>query len=363
MRKPNKSLWISAASAAAVGLFGLAPANAGFYDGKTVTVIINAGAGGGQTRSGQAFMSFMQKHLGKGTNMVIKNLPGAGGIRGMNFMTEKAKPDGMTIMWGSGNHMGPLLKMPGTRYEISDFKIIGAGESSFVSIMRTDTKPGIKKPGDIMNVQGLIVGGRAPNSALDIFARMPLEILGIKYRYVPGYKAQPKLKAALLAKEINYLTTGHQGYRAFYENTNLKDGSGIALYYHSALDRNGKPKRLPYYPDSLPHFLDLYKAVKGGTPSGPAWEAYKWVSTYVTRPQLTLAPPKTPAALVSELRRAYGETVKDPAFKAAYKKQFTDFPNYIVGKDAEWLINTYRNISPAGIEGLKRLVAKKKKKK
>jgi hypothetical protein len=172
------------------------------------------------------------------------------------------------------------------------------------------------------------------------------------------------MNAAIRAGEINYLTTGHQGYRAFYEKTNLSDGSGIALYYHSALDKNGNFKDLSdRYPKKIPHFVDLYKEIHGKLPSGPAWEAYKWVSTYVIRPQLLLAPKGTPDAAVNELRAAYGKTVKDPAFQAAYRKQFTDLPNYSVGKDAEWLINTYRNISPAGLAGLKQMVAKRKKKK
>ena len=93
----NKSLWITTA-AAAIGMAGLAPANAGFYDGKDVTVIINAGAGGGQTRSGRLVTDSRKKDRGKGTNMVMKNSAGAGGVKGMNFLAEKSKPNGLTVL-------------------------------------------------------------------------------------------------------------------------------------------------------------------------------------------------------------------------------------------------------------------------
>ena len=56
------------------------PASAGFYDGKDVTVIVNAGAGGGLTRTGRLFTTTMKKHLGQNTNMVIKNIAGGGGV-------------------------------------------------------------------------------------------------------------------------------------------------------------------------------------------------------------------------------------------------------------------------------------------
>ena len=56
--------------AGVIGMVTAAPAQAGFYDGKDVTVIINAGAGGGLTRTGRLFTTHMKKHLGKDANMV-----------------------------------------------------------------------------------------------------------------------------------------------------------------------------------------------------------------------------------------------------------------------------------------------------
>ena len=75
-------------------------AKAGFYDGKDVTVIVNAGAGGGLTRNGRTLAGYMKKYLGKGTNMIIKNVAGGGGTKGFNFLTEKTKSNGLTILFG-----------------------------------------------------------------------------------------------------------------------------------------------------------------------------------------------------------------------------------------------------------------------
>ena len=57
---------------------------------------------------------------------------------------------------------------------------------------------------------------------LGLFSRMPFAMLGIKNRFVVGYKNQPKLKAAMLQNEIQALTTGNPGYFAFYVNDTLK---------------------------------------------------------------------------------------------------------------------------------------------
>ncbi|MBT5940501.1 MAG: hypothetical protein HOG95_11285, partial [Rhodospirillaceae bacterium] len=110
----SKTLLLAAGT---VGIMAAAsPSHAGFYDGKDVTVIINAGAGGGLTRSGRLFTSNMKKYLGKGTNLVIKNIAGAGGVKGMNFLHEKAKPNGLTLLWGTSQQMAQLLKLRGVRF-------------------------------------------------------------------------------------------------------------------------------------------------------------------------------------------------------------------------------------------------------
>ena len=337
-------------------------AHAGFYDGKDVTVLIGSGAGGGLTRAGRAVMTAVGRFLGKDTNMVIKNMPGAGGAKALNFFAAKARPDGLTLSFGPPRQIGKLLNMPGVRFEPAEFVMIGANDASFVSIVSTTT--GVKKPTDILNAKGLIVGGRSPASSLDIFARVPLQILGIDHGYVPGYRGQPKLKAAIMGGEINALTTGFAGHVAFYENDLLKKGTAIALYYHSALDKNGEPIRLPEYPPNIKHFVDFYKDTHGGkAPSGPKWEAYKWYATYNTRAQVVMAPKGTPAERVAELRAAYKAAIADPTFRAAYKKQFKIIPNFWVGKDAEWLLTDYKKISPEALAGMKAMAGPAKKKK
>jgi putative tricarboxylic transport membrane protein len=354
---------IPAAAVALMVVVSYAPmAGAAFYDGKNVTVIVNAGAGGGLTRTGRLFMATMKKHLGTNTNMVIKNIAGGGGVKGLNFLAEKAKPDGLTVLWGPANQMAKLLNLPGVRFDPKELQIIGAGAISYVSIARADAGDGLKTPADLLKVKRLIVGGRGTTDGLGMFARLPLDVLGVKYRYVPGYTSQPKLNAAIRSREIQSLTTGHPGYVAFYENTILKSGEAVALYYHSPVDRSGEPQRMSYYPAGLKNFLDFYRDANGGKdPSGPMWEAYKWFSTYGTRSLGLYAPKGTDAAKVAALRAAFAKTVADREFVDAYVKRLKATPNFLVGKDAEFLLADYDKVSPAAVAGLKRLTKRRRK--
>lgn len=335
---------------------------AGFYDGKTITMIVNSGAGGGLTRGAQTLSKAMQKYVGQNSKIVVKNIPGGGGVKGANFLAEKAKADGMTVLYGPAQQMPWLLKMPGVRFDPSEFRIIGVGDTTFLTMARTDTGSGVKTPADIVKSGGVKFGGRGPTSPLDIFGRLPLLILGVEHNYVPGYRGQPKLNQAIRSKEINTLSTGANGYHAFYKDTLVKNGEAIMLFYNSPVGKDGSPIRYKdRFPPEIKHFVDLYREVHGKDPSGPLWEAYKWVSSYLIRPTSVVAPKGTPDAQLALLRTAYGKAVADPGFQAEWKKQFIDLPNFLVGKDAEWLLDSFKNMPEDAKNSLKILTAKKKK--
>ena len=362
LKKP--ALAVAAIGAMTV-LYPYAGSQAGpYYDGKNVTVIVNAGAGGGLTRSGRLFTKAMQKYLGKDTNMIIKNLPGGGGVKGMNFLAEKAKPDGLTVLWGTSQQMAQLLKLPGVRFDLAKMVVIGAGASSYVTIARSDFPPGLKTASDLLKVKRMIVGGRGTTDGLGLWARLPLKIMGINYRYVPGYRGQPKLNAAIRSKEIGLLGTGSTGYFAFYENTILKSGEGIALYYHSNLKPDGKFSNPGVFPAKLLHFSDFYRKTHGGkSPSGPLWEAYKWLSKFNSRPFGMYTRKSVPADRVAELRAAFKKTLSDKGFIAGWRKAQKLDPNFGVGKEVNWVLREFRNISPQALAGLKTLTDKGKKRK
>jgi tripartite-type tricarboxylate transporter receptor subunit TctC len=353
---------ILAAGAVGMAISAFAtPATAAFYEGKTITVIVGSSAGGGLSRSARTFMKHMENYIPGKPNVIIKNLPGAGGNVARNFMYNKAKKDGLTLHWGTLNQLGHVLKSKGIQFDPSKFLMIGAGDTTYFTLARTDTGKGLKTAPELMTAGGLIVGGRAPTSNLDIFTRGPLKILGLEHRYVPGYKGQAKMNPAIRAKEINLLTTGNGGYVGFYRDTILKNGEAVGLFYHSAINAKGEVSRKPgLYGDAV-NFVDYVKSVTGKEPSGDAWEAYKWLATYSIWPFMLVAPPGVSGDAVAELRAAFDKTTADSKFTADYAKSVGAVPNYASGKDSEWLLRDYKNVSPAVLNGLKLITARVKK--
>ena len=124
------SRWKQAALAASMaGLAALAaPAvrAAGYYEGKTVTMIVPNTPAGAMTQYARMLAPVMAKHLGA-KDVRVDNQPGAGSLRGTN-MTWNAKPDGLTIAFTNLPTliMAQLAGSPGVNFDAAKFTYLGS---------------------------------------------------------------------------------------------------------------------------------------------------------------------------------------------------------------------------------------------
>src|SRR5438874_12678080 len=88
-----------AALAALVSLCNCASAEPieDFYKGKQINWILSAGAGGGYASYAHVFAPYFSAHIPGRPNIIVQNMPGAGGIRAMIFLQNVAPKDGTMI--------------------------------------------------------------------------------------------------------------------------------------------------------------------------------------------------------------------------------------------------------------------------
>src|SRR6266545_1452407 len=107
-RKPRPSHWLrgnaamrwitaSFALLLALGTSASAEPIEDFYKGKTINWILSAGAGGGYSSYAHVLAPYLSAHIPGKPNIVVQNMPGAGGIRAMIFLSNVAPKDGTTI--------------------------------------------------------------------------------------------------------------------------------------------------------------------------------------------------------------------------------------------------------------------------
>ena len=86
---------------AALAAFVVAPspaaAQADFYKGRTIELIVSTGVGGGLDANARVVVRHLVNHIPGQPTIVVKNMPGAGHIRAANYVFAQAPKDGTTI--------------------------------------------------------------------------------------------------------------------------------------------------------------------------------------------------------------------------------------------------------------------------
>jgi tripartite-type tricarboxylate transporter receptor subunit TctC len=68
-----------------------------FYSGKTVTIVIAAGAGGSHSAYSLLLVPYLKKNMPGNPTFVVQHMPGAGGTKAANYLYNTAPRDGTYI--------------------------------------------------------------------------------------------------------------------------------------------------------------------------------------------------------------------------------------------------------------------------
>jgi len=329
-----------------------------FYKGKRITILINYSAGGPTDIEARLFARHLGKHIAGKPQIISKNMAGAGGVVATNFLGQSAKPDGRTMGYftalASTQAFKPL-KDAGLKVDPASFGLIATQAGTSYGYIRKDTPPGINKPEDILKADGMKVSGLRAQSSLDLRERLVLDMLGIKYGYVTGYRGSSKARVAVMQGEAHMHSESQPSFRAKVIPTMIDTGMAIGLWYYP-FDDGEKV----WSPPSLNKGLNLmsfdkfYEKVKGKPPSGMLWKVFREVNRASSMVQRSIVlPPGSPKAAIDALRKAVIALNDDPDFAKDALKTVNFVPEYDVGKQAEKLLKASTQMSPDVIEFLK----------
>lgn len=180
MKKYRSRLWfliVTAAFFSMLALEGFA-AERPFYQGKTLTFLINYAPGGPSDVEGRVLARHLGRHIPGRPRIVVKSMGGAGGIIAPNFLGQVSKPNGLTMGFFTGSLFRYQIRDAGLQVDLKNFPFIAATEGVTVSYIRSDAPPGIKKPEDIVKAERFKAGGLNINSSKDVRFRLSLDLLG-----------------------------------------------------------------------------------------------------------------------------------------------------------------------------------------
>jgi hypothetical protein len=217
---------------------------------------------------------------------------------------------------------------------------------------------GIKTPADIAKAESLALGALNNTDISGLMPHLALRVLGIKHRWVIGYRGGNDVFLAMQRGEVQVHSTSITTFRG-RNAAFVKSGDGTGIAYLVPVDGSGRYETSKDI-DEMPAFPDLYKQVRGGMPSGPIWDALNWLTNQIG--ELTfvgLAPPKTDAVTLGILRKAYEAASNDPEFIKESTKRYGMPYTYIDVARGRDVFRSLADVQPGVLTTLRSAIAGK----
>jgi hypothetical protein len=288
---------------AAAALLALRPARAAdeapdFYRGKTVTVIVGFGAGGGYDIYARLLAHYLGNHIAGQPNVVVQNMEGAGSVRASNYVYSVAPKDGTVI--AAVNQNMPMYQMlggAGAHFNAAEINWLGSMAYSNGTLY-TWHQSGIKTLADAKS-RDVILGGAGTTSDSYIYPTLVNGLLGTRFKVINGYAGTKEIHLALERGEV----MGRGGNTwASLTSSNQDWVEQKKIYLLVQIGFKSEPEIT-----QVPLLIDLVK-----TPEE------KQIVTVVTLPTAlgytNWLAPEVPAGRMKLLREAYDATMKDKAF-------------------------------------------------
>ena len=318
-----------------------------FYKNKRLTILINFAPGGPTDIEGRMFAKHLARHIDGAPNIVIQNMDGAGGIVGAKYMGEVAPRDGSIAGYFTGTAFMYALDPERFRVDFKTYQFVATQAGTTVHFVRTDVAPGMKEATDIANAKGLVLGGLSVDTPKDLRLRLAMDMLGIPFKYVTGYRSSPAARLAFQRGEINFFSESPPSYRGVVDPSLVKTGQAIPVFYDAGFD--GKDFFVPDAVKGLPilTFHELYQKIKGTMPSGQLWDIYKAIiAADGIIQRLIVMPPGVPQPAVDALRAAIARVNVDPAYAEEAEKAFGFVPQWAAGPDTPKVAQTALTVRP-----------------
>ena len=311
-----------------------------FYRGRTVTIVVGFGVGGGYDIHGRVLARHLGKHIPGNPTVIAQNMVGAGSLRAANFLYAAAPKDGTTLgVFARGMAMEPLIGASDARFDSRNFAWLGSATNE-VSVCATFAGAKVKTWDDALRIP-FTVGGDGNATDPDIFAIMLKNVFGAKLRLVSGYPGGADITLALERGEVD----GRCGWT--WSSVRLQRPDWIGTGKLNLLVQLAMQKS-PELPD-VPLIMDF-----------AATDRQRRIVTMILARQPMgrplVAPPGIPADRKEALRAAFDATMADPDFVADATARGLEF-SPVKGADLDHLVEELYAMPPDIIAQVRAIIA------
>jgi tripartite-type tricarboxylate transporter receptor subunit TctC len=324
-----------------------APAQAPFYQGKTIKVIVGTPPGNLYDLWARLIVQHMGKYIPGNPDFIVQNMPGAGHVVAVNYLYTNAKPDGLTIIGTviPSLYLNQLIGRKEIQFDWAKFTWIGSpahGDSQIY--MRADTP--YKTIEDVINAKEPPKCGATGVTGPDSFLpKLMQDTVGAKFTIVTGYPGGTDID---LAVERGEIVCRAFTLEAFFGREPYFTWRKKNFVRHLFQTGSKRDERMPDVP-TIAEIMDRHKTPESGR------RLAKVLLTAGDMGRPMFGPPNMPPDRVKVLREAYEKTMKDPQLQAEVKKRNYEF-DAVSGEELEKLAMEVTSQPPDIIERLKKVL-------
>jgi tripartite-type tricarboxylate transporter receptor subunit TctC len=360
MRSPFKSSKVQAFKVLGLLIFSVvellnplnverAFAQANFYQGKTIRIIIGYQPGDNHDLWARLYTRFLGKHIPGNPEFVAQNMPGAGSMIAANHVFNLTKPDGLTLgSIGGALFMAQLTGRKEVQFDWPKFSwIVTPERGGHLLYLRSDTPiktlDELRQTSDPPRCSATGVG----STGYDV-PRLLEEAFGFKFRVISGYPGGAEQDLAMERNEVQcraITIDGFFGREPF--RTWMKNGFVRVLL-------QTEQKRHPNLPN-VPTIFELMDQYKVADSKRRLVNSYLGIWGFGSRP--IVSTPGIPVDRLRILRDAFMKMFKDPDLLDEMKKRNWQ-AEPVAGEELEALAKEVVDQPPEVAAALKRILSK-----
>ncbi|MBM2804149.1 MAG: hypothetical protein HW419_2042 [Deltaproteobacteria bacterium] len=295
-----------------LGWGSAALAQAPFYQGKTLTIVVGTKAGDVYDLYPRLLAEYWTKHIPGNPNIIIQNVPGAASLIATNQVYNITKGDGLTL--GAiypALYFDQLLKKTEVKYDWSKMPWIGSTvTSNHLMYMRADTP--YKSVEDVRNAKTAPKCGSTGIASTGYYMpKLMEEVLGSKFDIVSGYQSGQDIDLAVERGELQCRAFTITAYHAREPFISWRKRNFVNVIIQTGLKRDPRIKDTP----TIYELMDRYKT------SDASRKLAKVILASGDFGRPIVAAPGVPADRMKLLRDSFKQTLTDPAFLAEAERR------------------------------------------
>lgn len=284
-----------------------ARADASFFKDKSIVIISPADPGGSYDLYGRLAAAHLVKHV-PAASAVVQNMPGAGGLRAINYLYSIARKDGTTLLVPTQDAaLSEALGREGVTYKTERMGWIGRIAPS-IDLSLTWHTSKVQRIEDA-KTQRLTMAATGPNSPTTTNLLALNALIGTRFEIIQGYKSNADMSIAMERGETDGAFATWSTLKTSYPHWIEGKRLNYLVVYST--------ERIPELPD-VPAVTEL-------TTDEQSKAVLALLASTGTLGRSLVTTPEVPPERIDALRQAFDKMVADPEFVAEIKKLRIEF--------------------------------------